>query len=76
MGNEELECAHVVMCGPSSLIKAIRPKLRRHGARQIHVEAFDIRTGIGPDLSVDIERIVNDLHQRWNERRNNYVTKV
>lgn len=76
VGADGLTNAHVVMCGPSSLIRAIRPALRHHGVKHIHVEAFDIRTGIGPDLSVEIEEVAKQLHQRINDRRSRNTTKV
>jgi predicted ferric reductase len=42
---------HVVMCGPDGLVKSMRTVMRSLGVRHVHVEGFDIRTGIGPDLS-------------------------
>jgi predicted ferric reductase len=56
-GASNLENAHIVMCGPDSLVKSMRTGLRHQGARHIHVEGFDIRSGIGPDLS----RYLDDL---------------
>ena len=57
-GEDGLRNSHVVMCGPTSLIKAMRPAVRSLGARHVEVEAFDIRTGIGPDLSREIQLYV------------------
>ena len=65
-GRDGLRRAHVVMCGPSSLVKAMHRAVRALGARHVHVEAFDIRTGIGPDLSRDVDRL---LRQRGVLRR-------
>ena len=76
VGREGLVGAHAVMCGPSPLIRAIRPMLQSNGVSQVHVEAFDIRTGIGPDLSVDIELLVKQAQQRVSVRRAHDPTKV
>jgi predicted ferric reductase len=51
VGPNGLEHAHVVMCGPDGLVKSMRTAVRGLGARHVHVEGFDIRTGVGPDLS-------------------------
>ena len=53
-----LRGAHVVMCGPTSLVKTMRRAAGELGARQIHVEGFDIRTGFGPDMSRDIDALL------------------
>ena len=63
-GVDGLRNAHVVMCGPTSLIKAMRPAVRSLGARHVEVEGFDIRTGIGPDLSREIDRLVRNRRRR------------
>ncbi len=57
-GSDGLRGAHVVMCGPTSLVKSMRGVTRELGARHIHVEGFDIRTGVGPDLSRDIDKLL------------------
>jgi predicted ferric reductase len=76
VGKEGLVGAHAVMCGPSPLIRAIRPLLQSNGVSQVHVEAFDIRTGIGPDLSVDIELLVKQARQRVSVRRAHDPTNI
>ena len=53
-----LRGAHVVMCGPSSLVKSMRRVVGELGARRIHVEGFDIRAGFGPDMSRDIDALL------------------
>lgn len=63
-GNKSLRESHVVMCGPDSLIRAMRPVVRSLGSRHIHVEAFDIRTGVGPDLSRHIDQLLRRLTPR------------
>lgn len=57
-GPAGLRDAHVVMCGPTSLVKSMRRVVGELGARQIHVEGFDIRTGFGPDMSRDIDTLL------------------
>lgn len=47
--------SHVVMCGPDSMVTDMTNTVRSLGARHVHVEGFDIRTGVGPDLSVEVE---------------------
>jgi predicted ferric reductase len=57
-GSGGLRGAHVVMCGPTSLVKSMRGVTRELGARHIHVGGFDIRSGVGPDLSRDIDKLL------------------
>lgn len=59
-GSNGLRRAHIVMCGPTSLMKSMRRAVRELGARHVHVEAFDIRTGIGPDLSRDVDQLLRE----------------
>lgn len=58
MGRDGLTNAHVVMCGPDGLVKSMRTAVRSLGARHIHVEGFDIRTGVGPDLSRNVHNVM------------------
>lgn len=46
---------HVVMCGPTAMVGDMRRGVRRRGQRHCHVEGFDIRTGVGPDMSVPLD---------------------
>ena len=66
VGPNGLRNAHVIMCGPSSLVKATKIAVRSLGARHIHVEGFDIRAGFGPDLSRPIDRLVGAALRRRN----------
>ena len=50
--------AHVAMCGPDALLRQMIPAVRSLGATHVHVEAFDIRTGVGPDLSRWIDGLI------------------
>jgi predicted ferric reductase len=53
-GSGGLRGAHVVLCGPEAMVRDMSNAARKLGARRVHVEGFDIRTGIGPDLSREI----------------------
>jgi predicted ferric reductase len=57
----DLSGAHVATCGPKSLVAMVERTAGRLGAAAIHSEDFDIRSGLGPDLSrhvADLERQV------------------
>ena len=43
--------AHVVICGPTPLVRWVRRYARSHRAHHIEAELFDLRGGIGPDPS-------------------------
>jgi predicted ferric reductase len=53
-GPDGLRGAHVVMCGPDAMVRDLTRVVRSLGARRVHVEGFDIRTGVGPDLSREL----------------------
>lgn len=63
-GPNGLAGAHVVMCGPDALVRDMARVVRRLGARDVHVEAFDIRTGVGPDLSQEVGVLVDAAMDR------------
>ena len=63
-GKDGLRGAHVVMCGPDALVRDMTRAVRRLGARRVHVEAFDIRTGVGPDLSREVDGVIRFLRRR------------
>ncbi len=63
-GSSGLEGAHVVMCGPDALVRDMTKVVRSLGARSVHVEAFDIRTGVGPDLSREVNQVVESVIER------------
>ena len=65
IGAGNLRNAHIVMCGPDSLVRSMKSGLRRHGARHMHVEGFDIRSGFGPDLSRHIDDVVGTQLRRF-----------
>jgi predicted ferric reductase len=51
---QSLANTHTAVCGPTGLVRAATRATRAAGARSIENEAFDIRSGIGPDLSQPI----------------------
>ena len=65
IGAGNLRNAHIVMCGPDSLVRSMKSGLRRHGARHMHVEGFDIRSGFGPDLSRHMDDVVGTQLRRF-----------
>ncbi len=54
-GTPQLHDSHVAICGPAGLVAAARSAAVGRGAAKIETEAFDIRSGIGPDLSVPFD---------------------
>jgi ferredoxin-NADP reductase len=76
MSPDGYSTAHVVMCGPDGLVKSMRTALRTLGVRHIHVEGFDIRTGIGPDLSRTINNLVTSIIGKRAPRRHRDSTHV
>ena len=68
IGDEKLQNTHIVMCGPNSLVKSMKSGLRQHGARHMHVEGFDIRSGFGPDLSQYIDDLIRTQIRRFTSR--------
>jgi ferredoxin-NADP reductase len=65
IGDTRLQDAHIVMCGPDSLVKSMKSGLRQHGARHMHLEGFDIRSGVGPDLSRHLDDVVRTQLRRF-----------
>ncbi len=68
-GSSGLRGAHVVMCGPDSLVRDMTVAARLLGAHHVHIEKFDIRTGIGPDLSREVDDVVRFAGRRITEQR-------
>ena len=69
IGGKQLHNAHIVMCGPDSLVKSMKTGLRRHGARHFHVEVFDMRSGVGPDLSRHLDDVVRTQLRRLTAKK-------
>ena len=73
-GENSLTKAHVVMCGPSSLVRAMTKVVRSLGAQRVHVEEFDMRSGVGPDLSVEVNELTDKAQSWWTRRRGELKT--
>lgn len=54
LGGRSLRGAHVAVCGPAGLVATVVRAARGHGADRVETEAFDFRSGIGPDLSREL----------------------
>ena len=67
--SDHLRNAHIVMCGPDSLVKSMKSGLRTKGARHMHVEGFDMRSGFGPDVSRDVDDLVRSQLRRFTSRK-------
>ena len=65
LGGRDLRSTHVVMCGPEPLVRTMAAACRDLGAETVHVEGFDIRTGVGPDLSRQLSDVIASLLDRW-----------
>ncbi len=61
LNRESLKGWHVAACGPQGLIAMVDRAARRLGSGPIESEAFDIRSGVGPDLSRPIDDAVRSL---------------
>lgn len=61
---EDLTGHRVVICGPSALVRAARWQTRNLGATDIHVDRFDIRGAIGPDLTDEVDELITAGRQR------------
>ncbi len=57
LAGRTLDDAHVAVCGPAGLVGDASAAARRFGAGHVETEAFDFRSGIGPDLS----RVVDEM---------------
>jgi ferredoxin-NADP reductase len=68
VGASNLSNAHIVMCGPESLVRSMKSGMRTHGARHIHAEGFDIRSGFGPDLSRQLDDLTRTGLRRVTSR--------
>lgn len=57
----DIRGAHVALCGPSGLVRTLAAAAHARGARRVEHEEFDIRSGIGPDLSSEISAAVRSI---------------
>jgi predicted ferric reductase len=49
----------VALCGPTGLVDEMRTAFRARGTRHVQFEHFDIRTGIGPELSLAVDDVLS-----------------
>ena len=64
VGGASLADTHVVVCGPAGLVNDAAAAAQRLGAGHVDTEAFDIRSGIGPDLSQPIDDAIRSRFGR------------
>ena len=58
LSGHSLTGTHVAVCGPTGLVRDVSATARKLGASHVATEAFDIRSGVGPDLSRPIDELV------------------
>lgn len=56
-----LRGVHVAACGPQGLVRDAARTARSLGADGVETEAFDIRSGVGPDLSRPVDEKLGEL---------------
>ncbi|MDO8389266.1 MAG: ferric reductase-like transmembrane domain-containing protein [Actinomycetota bacterium] len=59
-----LKGAYVAMCGPTPLVRTMSAAAHRAGARSVHREAFDMRSGFGGDPSRELDVLIEELSAR------------
>jgi len=62
-GARGLRRTHVALCGPDALVRDMTTAAKSLGARRIEREEFDMRQGFGPDISREIDDLLNRLAQ-------------
>ncbi|MGV8970645.1 MAG: ferric reductase-like transmembrane domain-containing protein [Microbacteriaceae bacterium] len=68
-GSDGLKGAHIVMCGPDEYVTAVQSWVSALGGGAAERESFDIRSGLGPDLSVQLQAFVGKF--AWVRRLQN-----
>ncbi len=68
-GSQGLDNAHVALCGPDALVRSMATAARNLGASDVHTEDFDIRSGIGPERSTEINEIASQLSGQLTAQR-------
>ena len=58
VGRDDLRGVHVSVCGPARLVSAVAIAATALHASRVHREEFEMRSGFGPDLSVEIDALV------------------
>ena len=61
----DLAGGHVAVCGPKGLVATVEHTARSLSAGRVESEDFDIRSGIGPDLSRDLATLERRFRQRF-----------
>lgn len=64
VGEAQWRDAHVAVCGPAALVALVRAAARDAGAARVESEDFDIRSGVGPDRSREVEQLVTAVRRR------------
>jgi ferredoxin-NADP reductase len=64
VGEAQWRGAHVAVCGPAALVALVRVAARDAGAARVESEDFDIRSGVGPDRSREVEQLVTAVRRR------------
>ena len=62
LAGRDLSDTHIAVCGPAGLVATADRAARALGAPAVETEDFDIRSGFGPDLSRDVDRLIAGLH--------------
>jgi len=61
----DLTGAHVAVCGPKGLVSMVERTAGSLGANHVESEDFDIRSGIGPDLSRDLAPLERRFRRKY-----------
>jgi len=54
----------VVLCGPNGLVADVRRATEGLGAPRAHIDRFDLRGAIGPDLTAEVDELVDWARSR------------
>lgn len=64
----DLSDAYVAVCGPAGLVTFVEVTAHELGARRVESEDFNIRSGLGPDLSRPVAAWMDALRERRRAR--------
>ncbi|MFW2382387.1 MAG: ferric reductase-like transmembrane domain-containing protein, partial [Acidimicrobiales bacterium] len=71
---DSLQGAHVALCGPDSMVRQMERAARSLGASDIHYEAFDIRSGVGPERSTQIQGAMGRARETARSRMTEWLS--
>jgi len=71
---DSLRGVHVALCGPDSMVRQMEQAARSLGASDIHYEEFDIRSGVGPERSIQIEHAVGRARETARSRMTEWLS--